>query len=87
MSYPTHLPTIGNKIADLIDDELAAAIRKHPHWPKDNVIEAAAIVAEESGELIRAALQAKYEGGNIEACKKEAIQTAAMAIRFLKNIE
>lgn len=65
--------------------ELYEAERKHPNWP-DNIIEQAAIVSEESGELIRAALQAKYEGGDIEACRKEAIQTAAMCIRFLKNL-
>lgn len=69
-----------------IKAELYKAEQKHPHWP-DNVIEQAAIVAEESGELIRAALQAKYEGGNSDECRKEAIQTAAMCIRFLKNLK
>lgn len=68
-----------------ISDELNKAETKHPHWP-DSIIEQAAIVAEESGELIRAALQVKYEAGNIEECEKEAIQTAAMCIRFLKNL-
>ena len=66
--------------------ELAYAEKKFPTWP-DNVIEQAAIVCEESGELIRAALQLKYEGGNVEECRKEAIQTAAMAIRFIKNLK
>lgn len=44
----------------LIDFELAASRKKHPTWPRD-IIHAAAVVAEESGELIRAALQAHYE--------------------------
>lgn len=65
--------------------ELHRAEKKFPTWP-DNIIEQAAIVSEESGELIRAALQVKYEGGNIEDCRKEAIQTAAMCIRFLKHL-
>lgn len=46
-------------------------------------IEAAAIVAEESGELIRAALQFHNEDGQYYAMHKEAIQTGAMALRFL----
>lgn len=66
--------------------ELAMAEKKFPHWP-ESVVEQAAIICEESGELIRAALQLKYEGGNVEDCRKEAIQTAAMAIRFLKNLK
>lgn len=66
--------------------ELVYATKKFPTWP-DNIIEQAAIVCEESGELIRAALQVKYEAGDIEDCRKEAIQTAAMCIRFLKNLK
>lgn len=66
--------------------ELAYAEKKFPRWP-ESVVEQAAIVCEESGELIRAALQLKYEGGNVDDCRKEAIQTAAMAIRFLKNLK
>lgn len=65
--------------------ELSKAEIKHPNWP-DNIVEQSAIVAEESGELIRAALQEKFEGGTKEECRKEAIQTAAMCIRFLKNL-
>lgn len=74
-----------DKIQDILN-ELERAETKFPTWP-DNIIEQAAIVSEESGELIRAALQVKYEGGNIEDCRKEAVQTAAMCIRFLKNLK
>lgn len=66
-------------------EEWGKATTKHPHWPTDDVIHAAAIVAEESGELIRAALQFEYEGGTYDALRKEAIQTGAIAIRFLRN--
>jgi hypothetical protein len=66
-----------------IADELTKAMNKHTYWPQDNVIHAAAIVAEESGELIRAALQFEYEEGDGDATLKEAIQTGAMAVRFL----
>lgn len=76
---------IENTITENILTELKRAEVKIPFWPTD-VIHAAAIVNEESGELIRAALQLKYENGNISELKKEAIQCAAMCIRFLKHI-
>lgn len=65
--------------------ELDRAEDKHPVWPKDDFVHAAAIVGEESGELIRAALQHHYEKGRYYEMHKEAIQVAAMALRFLKN--
>lgn len=70
---------------DLILAEVAAARAKHPGWPDADTLFAAAIVAEESGELMRAAVQHKGEGGSLEACDKEAIQTAAVAIRFIER--
>ena len=73
-------------ITEQIIKELVRAERKFPFWP-DDIIHAAAIVNEESGELIRAALQYVYEDGHKDELRKEAIQTAAMCIRFLKNIE
>ena len=62
--------------------ELDRARKKFPRWPT-SAVHAAAIVCEESGELIRAALQHSDESGELNACDKEAIQTAAMCIRFL----
>ena len=76
-------PTYPNLIEE-IRLELVRAKNKHPDWPED-VIHCAAIVSEESGELIRAAIQFKYENGTQEEMRKEAIQTATMAIRFLLN--
>jgi NTP pyrophosphatase (non-canonical NTP hydrolase) len=70
-------------------NELKKAKKKFPNWP-DHMVSRAAIVAEEAGELVRAALQFKYERSDRESqileLRKEAIQTAAMAIRFLENL-
>lgn len=80
-------------ILDDVLKELRRAKKVHPSWP-DHIVARAAIVAEESGELVRAALQYKYEpakeglakGAQLAAMRKEAIQTAAMALRFLENL-
>jgi len=72
-------------IIESILNEVARAEAKFPDWPSD-MIHAAAIVNEESGELTRAALQWTYEGGDIIEAQKEAVQTAAVCIRFLRGI-
>lgn len=74
-------------ILSAIEDEVDRAERLHPKWPVDP-IHAAAIVAEESGELQRAAVQSVYEPakgkrGDIET---EAIHTAATCVRLLANM-
>lgn len=68
-----------------IDAEVERARKKHPTWPKGDPLFAAAIVMEEAGELMRAAVQFRGEGGALELCDEEAIQTAAMCIRFLER--
>lgn len=73
------------QIIEEVTNEVEMAQKKFPSWPND-VIHAAAIINEESGELIRAALQYEYEEENFEELRKEAIQTAAMAFRFLFNL-
>lgn len=67
-------------------EELERAETKHPAWPSDP-IHAAAVVQEECGEMVKAAVQYVYEGGEEKALLVEAIQTGAMAIRFLKNFD
>lgn len=62
--------------------EVAEATIKHPVWPREP-IHAAAVVAEESGELVRASLQYVYEGGDVEAIRTEALHTAATCVRLL----
>lgn len=73
------------EIIEAILTEVKRAEKKHPRWPKD-YIHSAAIVNEESGELIRSAIQLTYEGGDINDMRKETIQTAATCIRLLKNL-
>ena len=81
------MPQKIQKILDLVLTELARAERLHPDWPTD-LVHAAGIVAEESGELIRAALRFQYrEGGTLEDVRTEAVQTATTAIRLLMNLE
>lgn len=78
-------PMLLKDIAKSLSEEMERAKAKFPWWPEDQ-IHAAAIVGEEAGELLQATLQCKYENGSIEKVRKEAIQTATMAIRFLENI-
>lgn len=72
-------------IVDAILNEIERAEAKFPGWPSD-MVHAAAIVGEESGELTRAALKWTYEGGDIIEAQKEAVQVACTAIRFLKGL-
>ena len=70
---------------DMVLAELDHATQIHPKWPTDKVHQAA-VVAEECCELMQSVLQQVYEphkGGNPI---KEAVQTAAMAVRFLENV-
>lgn len=69
----------------LILSELAQARAKHPQWPVD-VIHAAAILAEEAGEVVKAALDMTYDGGSVEDVRTELAQTGAMCLRMLVNL-
>lgn len=75
----------------MIDDvleELERAKQLHPKWPLDP-LHAAAIIGEEYGEMIQAILQLTYEypKADLEDVRREAVQTAAMALRFLENFD
>ncbi len=67
--------------SNLVWDELQRAERKFPTWPNDH-IHGVAIVNEESGEIVKAALQYTYQGGNASNIVKETIQTATMCLRY-----
>lgn len=77
---------IYEKHIDDIMSELKSAIKKHPYFPED-VIHMVSIMNEESGESIRAALNYTYEKENINEVREELIQTAAMCLRCLSDIE
>lgn len=65
--------------------ELARATTKFPTWPTDP-LHALAVLGEEFGEQTQAVLQAVYEGGSPRHVATEAIQTAAMALRFVMSL-
>ena len=71
-----------------IETELGMAIKKFPNWPTDG-LHAVAIIGEESGELTKSVLQLTYEPHktSISEVEREAIQTAAMAVRFLMTLD
>lgn len=66
--------------------ELERARLIHPRWPTDPIHQVA-IMEEESGESVRAALRMVYEGGSIENLRTELIQTGAMVMRCLVEME
>ncbi len=67
--------------------EVAKATAKFPTWPTDP-LHALAVLGEEFGELTQAVLQSTYEPykSTPDDVKTEAIQTAAMALRFLMSL-
>jgi len=77
-----------NKEIDAILAELRRAVAKFPTWPTDP-LHALAVLGEEFGETTKAAVQAMYEPHKATPAdvRAEAIQTAAMAIRFLISLD
>lgn len=69
-----------------IMSEIDRAEKIHPVWPR-NLIHAGMVCAEEQGELTKAIMDHNERKGSKMAIITEAVHTAAMAIRFLKNIE
>ena len=73
-------------ILGLVMAEIDRAEKLHPVWPTD-LINAAAIPAEEAGELLKAANDCDEKHTSRQSMITEAVHTAASAIRFLKNLE
>ena len=69
-------------------NEVRRATQKFPTWPTDP-FHAVAVLGEEFGELTKAVLQHTYEPhkATLDDVRDEAIQTAAMAIRFLMSLD
>lgn len=81
--------TYAPHVLDVLN-ELHRAELKFPEWTTDP-LHALAVLGEEFGELTHAMLELKNEPekprATIEHVRTEAIQTAAMALRLLKNID
>ncbi len=75
---------ISDHTIQAISVELEAARSKFPEHPAD-LVHCAAIVGEEAGELLQAALQFEYGQGPPAAMLNEAIQVAVTAIRFIED--
>lgn len=75
-------------ITEAVLRELAHAMAKYPTWPTDP-LHAVAVLGEEFGELTKAVLQHTYEPHKADRVhvRLEAIQTAAMAIRFALSLD
>lgn len=73
---------------DQVFQELERSRKKFPTWPTDP-IHALNVLGEEYGELNKAVLQHTYEPekSGMEDVVMEAIQTAAMSLRFLASID
>lgn len=67
-----------------IKTTLRVAKDNHPKYPLD-IIHQAAIMAEESGEVVQAAIDYIYHDGCMEAVINELTQTAAMCIRMMAH--
>lgn len=75
-------------IIEQVFAEISRATEKFPTWPSDP-LHALAVLSEEFGELSKDMLQLVYEPHktNIDNARKEAIQTAAMAIRLAMSLD
>lgn len=69
--------------------EIERAVAKFPTWPSDP-FHALAVLGEEYGELNKALVQFVYEPGKavtLADVREEAVQTAAMALRFIVSLD
>lgn len=73
------------RIVIAVTTELQRGEDKHPSWPAD-FIHRSSFVSEEAGELSKAANEYVYENGRYYDMAKEAIHTAAIAMRFAINL-
>ncbi len=75
-------------VIDQVMQEVERATVKFPTWPTDP-LHALAVLGEEFGELTKEALQLTYEPHKTskDKVRAEAIQTAAMALRFVMSLD
>lgn len=77
-----------DEVMELAREEFLRATDKFPLWPTRG-IDAATVVAEEVGEVQKAVLQLTYEPHKTSRAdlRDEAIQLAAMAVRFAMSLD
>lgn len=80
-------PAMQSTIVEVLA-EIERATAKFPTWPTDP-LHAIGVLGEEFGELTKAVMQATYEPhkNGPGAVHDEAVQTAAMALRFLASLD
>lgn len=86
MTHPS--PAIERALTAALS-ELSRAVERYPLWPTDP-LHALAVLQEEVGELTQAVLQVTYEpakGSTVADVRAEAVQVAAMALRFLAAVD
>ena len=66
--------------------ELIRAESLHPVWPEDTLRQIA-IMAGEAGEALQAGLHYAEGRGSLQAIRAELVQSGAMSIRALINLE
>lgn len=83
-----HLPAELEAASTAVAGEVARASVLFPTWPSDPM-HAIGVLGEEFGELTKAVVQAIYEPhkSGPDQVRTEAIQTAAMALRFVQSID
>lgn len=90
MTPETHSPTttMTPQIMSEIQEELRRATTKFPTWPT-RALDAVGVIGEEFGEVQKEVLQLTYEPhkSTPESVRKEAVQLAAMSIRFLMSLD
>ncbi len=69
-----------SEFMQLMQEELNSAEEKFPWWP-DDIVHGVAIMGEEAGEAVQAALAVVYDRKTVMPLERELIQTAAMALR------
>jgi len=81
-------PVLFKLLVDVME-ELTRARQLHPNWPKLDPVFQASIVAEEAGELVKAANTNRIQTGNLlrsgptEQMRKEALHTIVTAARVI----
>ncbi len=68
-------------------EELRKAEKKHPDWSGYDLFGQVCIMQEEAGEVSKAVIDFHNGSGTIQEFKVELMQTAAMCMRILKNLE